>query len=207
MIDHAGDAHAEAEAEAFKLEPAEPTPDRVERADLDYYPTPASAVLPILPFLSPGRAVLDPACGRGELLAHFDRRTKLGIELDPTRAADTRRAPGVKSVTCGDALVEGWPDADLVICNPPFSHSLEFARRAVEWASSGRGRTAAILLRLSFLESEERREFHRAAPSDVYVLANRPKFRPNRHGKMATDSVTCAWFVWSPGGGGRWRVL
>lgn len=188
------------------LKHSEPVPDRVPRADLDYYPTPAWCVEAIRPFLPASTTILDPACGEGELLHPFTKVSVLrGIELDDGRAARARRV--VPYVTVGDALEVEWPDADLAICNPPFSHALAFVERAVAWRAAHPRSTVAFLLRLTFLEAQERRRFHQTNPSDVYVLADRPKFRPGKNGKMATDSVTCAWFVWGPGRGGRWSVL
>lgn len=196
---------------AFDMVASEPTPPRVERAELDYYPTPAWCVDAIKSFLCPGRSVLDPACGQGELLTHFSAPAALpggpsllGIELDAGRAIAAEYVT-TRSVITGDALAVDWPKVDLVICNPPFSLSLEFVEKSLQQQLPHT--THAFLLRLSFLESRERRALHKLHPSDVYVLSERPKFRPNRHGKMATDSITCAWFVWGPGRGGRWSVL
>lgn len=192
---------------AFDLVASAPTPQRVERAELDYYPTPAWCVDAIKPFLCPGRSVLDPACGQGELLIHFGvsgETSLLGIELDGLRALAAERI-ATQRVIEADALAVDWPKVDLVICNPPFSLSLEFVEKSLQQQLPHT--THAFLLRLSFLESRERRALHKLHPSDVYVLSERPKFRPNRHGKMATDSITCAWFVWGPGRGGRWSVL
>lgn len=190
------------------LSPSEPVPDRVPRAALDYYPTPAWCVEAIRPHLPNAGIVLDPACGQGELLHAFREGSILlqGIDLDAGRVAAARAAfPSNGAFDVGDALACTWPGFDLVICNPPFSHGLEFLERALSLAAPRA--TVAFLLRLTFLESRERRSFHLAHPSDVYVLSERPKFRPGRDGKMATDSVTCAWFVFGPGRGGRWSIL
>lgn len=189
------------------LRPSEPLPDRVARAALDYYPTPSWCVEAIRPHLPKAAQILDPACGEGELLQPFAKESSVlrGIELDPGRADRAHRVAAF--VTVGDAIEVEWPYADLAICNPPFSHALAFVERAVAWRAAHPRSTVAFLLRLTFLEAQERRRFHQTNPSDVYVLADRPKFRPGKNGKMSTDSVTCAWFVWGPGRGGRWSVL
>lgn len=184
--------------------------ERKPRAEHDYYPTPRWVVDAIVPYLPIPQRVFDPACGTGELLSVYPEAEKTGIEIDRERAS---RVAGIISlvhghdslprVTVGDALTTPWPSADLLIMNPPFKRANEFIRRAMEWRRAGPYRpTVACLARLTILESESRRELHTEYPSDVYVLARRPSFA---HGK--TDSTTCVWLVWSPGGGGRWRVI
>ena len=78
---------------------------------------------------------------------------------------------------------------DLAIGNPPFTHAEAFARRCIELAE-----TTVLLLRLSFLGTEERHEFWQGAGADVHlrVLPNRPSFDGD-----GTDSASYAWFVWT----------
>lgn len=178
-------------------------PARLPRHDLDYYGTPPELVHAILPHLPHARTVLDPCCGVGEILAEVGAVDTLGIEMDPARAEQAMDA-GVHGVTRGDALLVEWPHADACLFNPPFSHALAFALRAVAWRSEDPRRTVAMLARLTFLESAERAGLHREHPSDVYVFSRRPRFRSDTRG---TDSVTCMWMVWGPDRGGRWWVL
>lgn len=182
---------------------SEPVTDRVMRAENDFYATPRWVVEIIKPHLTHVGSVFDPACGTGDLLNAFPSARREGIELDPMRARTVKGA----CVAEGDALILDWPDADLCIMNPPFLHARAFIQRAIQWRAQDQRRTVACLARLTILESEERRLMHQQNPSDVYVLATRPKFRPGRDGKMATDSVTCVWLVFGPGRGGRWSVL
>lgn len=191
------------------LSPSEPVPDRVERADLDYYPTPEDAVQPILPHLPRARRVFDPAAGQGELLRHFDAPTvTTGFELDANRARIAQRLGF--DVKHADALIDEWPDADLVFMNPPFSHAEAFVRRALELRQRDPRVTIAVLLRLSWIEPTDprkglpgRRDLHAKHPFDCHVVPTRPHFRPNKHGKMGPDNVTAAWFLYGPGRGGR----
>ena len=174
----------------------------LQRLALDYYPTPSHVVAAILPHLPILRSVFDPACGVGELLEAFTYARREGIELDPERAA--LAASTGACVIQGNALQLQWPDADLAIFNPPFVRAREFIQHSIDWRKQDKRRTVACLARLTILESEERRVLHQANPSDVYVLARRPKFRGDTNG---TDSVTVCWLVWGPGRGGRWSVL
>ncbi len=87
---------------------------------------------------------------------------------------------------------------DVIITNPPFYLAEEFVRKALACADH-----VAMLLRLAFLESRKREQFHQQHRADVYVLSRRPSFMANG----ATDSCAYGWFVWGPGRGGRWEIL
>lgn len=174
----------------------------------DFYPTPkpnTRQILDVLGFdLMRGLVALDPGCGDGAILDVCAERgaTTMGIELDPMRAAKSQLAG--HHVTAGDALAVPWPDCDILAGNPPFKLALEFAQRAAEWARVNRA-PAVLLLRLAFLETQARYQFHQDHPSDVYVLSKRPSFRTDRG--SATDLAAYAWFAFGPGRGGRVKVL
>jgi hypothetical protein len=186
-------------------------PNRVARKELDYYPTPRSAVDPIIPHLPAFRTMLDPACGVGELFdACPGNVRRFGIELDPLRAQRAAAHDGAYQVTPGNALHMAWPRVEAIIGNPPFCEAEAFVRKGL--AEKHPRATMAMLLRLSFLEPTEpdpkaallgRGQLHRKHPPDVYVLGSRPNFALNKLGKPGTDSVTAAWFVYGPGRGGR----
>jgi hypothetical protein len=80
-------------------------------------------------------------------------------------------------------------DFNVSIGNPPFGLALEFIEEQLRCAD-----VVVNLLRLNFLGSQARAEFHRANRADVFVLPDRPSFT----GK-GTDSIEYAWFVWYPG--------
>jgi hypothetical protein len=152
-----------------------------KRSPQDDYSTPAWCVHAILPHLRlwDGFTVLDPCAGQGNLLeavlvyakrVDADIGDVLGIEINSKRA----KALGFDH---RDALTEGkWftPKPNLIITNPPFSLAMEFLTRSLaEVAKDGE---VAFLLRLNWLGSAERAEFHRTNPCDVYVLPRRPEF-------------------------------
>lgn len=176
----------------------------MSRQPLDFYATPTPVIDAILPHLPLGGRILEPAAGDGQILrvlgyAGFPLANISAIEIDEGRANQCTQL-GFDCIH-GDALSVDWPAASLVFTNPPFTLGLQFAQKAIAHVAP-HGGTVAMLLRLTFLESRERAAFHRANPSDVYVLPARPKFVNG-----ATDTVTSAWFVWGPGRGGRWSIL
>lgn len=205
-----------------------------ERAESDFYATPPEVTRAILPFLDfvSIQSALEPCAGDGAIkkaieATGYDLMKWYGYELDYDRAQESGFAK-----PC-DAVEETWPDVDLVITNPPFSLAEEFVVKALVDCPRAE---KAFLLRLAFLEGQGRAAFHRAYPSDVYVLPKRPSFswsyrctndkicsvsfttQPGETHKFCascgcrlrvtkSDMAAYAWFVWGPGRGGRWSVL
>ena len=156
----------------------------------DNYATPPWVTQLLLPYLAlpPGIRVLDPCCGEGAILRMLPAGVQsIGIELDAGRAA-TARAAGFSVITRDALTAEPWPTADLVITNPPYRQALEFVERALVEIGAG---TVVMLLRLNWLGSQARADFHRQHPSDVCVLSKRPSFA---HGR--TDATEYAWLLW-----------
>jgi len=142
----------------------------VRRKD-DFYQTPAWCTEAILKELDPslGDRLLDPCCGKGAILkvANAFRLKSYGIEID----ADRAKIAGLKQSK--DALKIDWPRAELVVTNPPYSLALEFVTEFLEQCREING---AFLLRLNWLGSQDRAEFHKKHPADIYILSKRPSF-------------------------------
>jgi len=146
------------------------------RQPQDFYETPYWCTRAILPLLPAGR-VLDPCCGEGAILdvAKEQGREAYGIELDEERAmvASQRGHAG----ECGDALRHSWPDAKVLVTNPPYSLAMDFILRALQWIrEKPQARAAAFLLRVNFISSQTRSDFHKQHPADLHVLPKRPSF-------------------------------
>lgn len=141
------------------------------------------AILPhLLPWLPTDRdpVVVEPAAGDGAIVreliaAGIAPRCIQAGERDIPRS-QALRALGLAAVYAGDVLTcpHVGRRADLVVMNPPFELAPDFVSWALE--AVGSTGTVACLLLLSYLETPERGAWHRAHPSDLYVLERRPAF-------------------------------
>lgn len=176
---------------------------RPSRPD-DFYETPSWCTELILPKLNlpEGARVLDPGAGKGgisKVLTSKGYRVA-AVERNPQFELDLSEL--VNEVIVGDFLsLQTGGIFDAVVGNPPYTYSLEFAKKAIELTA---GKVdVAFLLRVGWLASKGRVDFHLRNPSDVFILPERPSFTEN--GK--TDQTDYAWFVWGPGRGNRWYNL
>ena len=81
---------------------------RFKRNERDFYPTPAKAVMPLLPHLKPGTRFIEPCAGEGHLVGHLKRvgHVLVGAYDLPVDARSARYDVA---------------DADFFITNPPHS--------------------------------------------------------------------------------------
>ena len=98
-----------------------------ERREGDFYPTPRSAVLPLIPWLRGVRTFAEPCCGAGALVRHLE-----SFGLRCAYAGDI--------ATGQDALaLDQYGGAQVVITNPPYTRPLmhaliwHFARILPTW--------------------------------------------------------------------------
>jgi hypothetical protein len=163
----------------------------------DFFPTPpgvTKAFIEACPL--PDGLWCEPAAGEGHIINAVGKREGWAtFDIRPVPAptlSDVHWAP--YDFLQHDESVR----FNVIITNPPFYLAEEFVRKALRCADH-----VVMLLRLAFLESRKREDFHTEFPSDVYVLSRRPSFTSNG----ATDSCAYGWFVWGPGRGGRWTIL
>lgn len=128
--------------------------------DLQYYPTPAAVVDRVLAdaHIRAGARVLEPSCGCGRFLEALREFDRLGIEVDPTRAAQTR-AKG-HPVLCANFLEHpATPEFDRVVMNPPFygRHWLKHVRHALRFLKPG-GRLVSILPATAWYDGSDLQE-------------------------------------------------
>lgn len=206
------------------------------REELDFYATPARCVEALLPHLKLDPAqtyVLEPGCGDGAIMSVLASRGfhVTGIEVDRARAG---RAV---DRNCGRVAVTNFLSSaafgtyGAVIGNPPYSLALEFVEKALKCTAG----PVAMLLRLNWLSSKKRRDFHSAHPAHVLVMDSRPSFCVSLTCRkkcgwqvsispeadrikacescgsgvsvVTTDATEYAWFVWNDGKAGTWEIL
>ena len=92
----------------------------LKRRKHDFYPTPPSAVLPLLPHLEPGTRFHEPCAGDGALIDALQSHGHVCVaatDLEPKRE-------GIRPM---DALAPNFrlhPRADFAITNPPWTRAL-----------------------------------------------------------------------------------
>src|SRR6185437_2409649 len=166
-----------------------------DRTGFDFYCEPRWAVDALLDaehFFGP---ILDPACGKGNIVdTCWDR----GLEARGFDIADRSRG----RFSRGDFLDTRTLVPMSIICNPPFSLAERFIERALglaqhkvamllrwSFAEGGTGRTAKAKLRAWCLD---------VAPlARVYCFANRVSMPPGDSALEAKGgAVAFGWFVW-----------
>lgn len=165
-----------------------------EREPLDFYPTPYEATLALLEREEVRGRILEPACGDGAI-------GKL-LNGDVTSIDIADRGYGV---------VENYffhvPTApyDVVITNPPYRQALEFVKKGLRDVRDG-GKVI-MLLKLVFLEGQNRKAFFREHPPKVvYVFSKRLKIQQPGKDYKGTSMLCFAWFVWEKGYKGKTEV-
>lgn len=159
------------------------------RNELDFYETPPALVKALLDHVEIKGTVFEPCAGDMAIARFFpgcltndidmDRETNMYLDISQWESWQYLNRPH-----------------DWVVTNPPFNLAEKILPQAFKWANKG----VAFLLRLSYLEPTLDRGLwlhqHREFLSHVIVFNPRPRFRRNKKGQLATDSVTVAWFVW-----------
>lgn len=86
----------------------------------DFYPTPAGAVLPLIPFLRPGLKYYEPCAGAGDLIHHISAcdewlRCVGACDIEPRGEFIARR-------NCLDLTRDDLWNVEAFITNPPHTH-------------------------------------------------------------------------------------
>ncbi len=154
--------------------------NKYDRPPTDYYPTPQkciNALFSVIDFNNlkeEGFIFAEPCKGAAAAIyQHFPEGSEY-CELEEGK----------------DYFNHEWhTKPDIIITNPPFRLALEFLQKSLKEAD-----VCIYLLRLGFLESIKRREFHKQnPPTNLIVLSERPSFVAG-----GTDKTAYAWYVYDP---------
>lgn len=162
-------------------------PDSVNRASLDFYPTPPISTKALLSVEQFEGAIWEPACGDGAISKVL---IDAGYEVFSSDVVD--RGYGT---TNRDFLLDYKTTSDNIVTNPPFILAEEFARHAISRAR----RKVAFLCRLAWLESKKRKRLFQETPlARVWVHSERVPMLRNGDQMMAGGGgmIAFAWFVW-----------
>jgi hypothetical protein len=89
-----------------------------QKAANDFYPTPASAVLPLIPFLRYRLRYFEPCAGAGDLINHLAAHTKFCVgacDIEPRGDFIARRS-------CLDLTEDDLANVGAFVTNPPHTH-------------------------------------------------------------------------------------
>ena len=129
------------------------TPQRQRLADRgnDLYETPAGATQAFLAHVALPRRIWEPACGPGAIVREL---RAAGRDVVATDLVDYGERACAGSASGRDFLMEfsAPPGVDAIVTNPPY----KLATECVTHALSLRVPLVAMLLRLTFIESERR---------------------------------------------------
>lgn len=139
------------------------------------------------------RAIKEPRPECGWNGARTDIKWS-AIEIRPECEKPLVELVGAGNVHIGDFREFDITGVEVFITNPPFSLAESIIRHAI----AQKPQWVVMLTRLNFLESDERCEWLSTCMPDAYVLPNRPVFRRNNEGKLATDATAYGWLVWFP---------
>lgn len=154
----------------------------------DFYREPPRAVDALLDAELFTGDVLDPACGRGNIV---ERCVFRDIEAHGSDLID--RADGLFPVI--DFFDVADPVANI-ITNPPYGVAEQFIRHALSIAE----RKVAVLVRLAFLEGQRRHRdlFKPTPPARIWQFSSRISMPPGDSGAEAKGgAVAFCWIVWS----------
>lgn len=160
-----------------------PTGGGADAPSIGGKPTPVWAARALYRRLELIHDVAEPCVGTGDLIAGRE-------DVAWTNDIDEKRAATYHLNAATPAAWGVFPRPPWVVTNPPFNLAHQILSCALDFATEG----VAFLLRLSFLEPTEQRAhlLSRRPPTRQIVL---PRISFTGDGK--TDSVTCAWLVWS----------
>lgn len=172
-----------------------------EREENDFYATEPKALELLLDIEEFDPYVWECACGKGHLSEVLKKR---GYIVKSTDLID--RGYGEGGV---DFLQSNEPHNGDIITNPPYKYAQEFVEHALEIIPDGQ--RVAMFLKLTFLESKNRKEmFKKYPPEYIYVSSSRLQCAKNadfeKHLQNGGGAMAYGWYIWRKGFTGEPRV-
>tara|TARA_S200002703_G_C3671250_1_gene206086 strand:+ start:42 stop:620 length:579 start_codon:yes stop_codon:yes gene_type:complete len=157
---------------------------RGDRQKDDFYATPLEATQQLLDVEKFQGKIYEPCCGQGHISKVL---IKNGYDVESSDLVD--RGYGKSNI---DFLME-YQTRDNIITNPPYGRLLmQFVRQTQKIAD----KKIAMLLKLTFLEGQERKEFFKEyPPTRVHVFSKRLSLMKNGE-SYDGGMMALAWFVW-----------
>ena len=157
---------------------------RGDRQKDDFYATPPEATQQLLDVEKFEGKIYEPCCGQGHISKVL---IKNGYDVESSDLVD--RGYGKSNI---DFLME-YQTRDNIITNPPYGRLLmQFVRQTQKIAD----KKIAMLLKLTFLEGQERKEFFKEyPPTKVHVFSKRLSLMKNGE-SYDGGMMALAWFVW-----------
>ena len=157
------------------------------RAEFDYYPTPAVATEALLAVEKFEGDIWEPACGDGAVSKVLEAH---GYKVRSTDLIDRGYGEGNH-----DFLTSPYT-ATNVITNPPFKLAEKFVELSLQ-RTTGK---VALLGKLQFLEGAKRKIMFNNTPYKAcYVFSKRLTLTRNGEKMKNSGMIAFAWFVWEHG--------
>ena len=153
----------------------------------DFYPTPPWAIHALCAQEKFIGIIHEPCCGDGVMAKTLERH---GYDVVATDLYD--HGYGVTGI---DAITYKLR-VDNIITNPPFNIAVKLMMNFFSRFNN----KIALLLRLSFVESQQRYPiFSAMPPARIYVFSERLSMAPRGMEVKGGGTVTYAWFIWEKG--------
>ena len=172
-----------------------------ERQMNDYYATEPKALELLLEKETFNPEIWECACGEGHLSKVLLDR---GYTVVSTDLIDRGYGTGGVDFLKVNAVFDGD-----IITNPPYKYAQQFVKHALDIVRDGN--RVAMFLKLTFLESQSRRQlFEKYPPKIIYVSSSRLQCAKNgdfiKYGKGTGTAVAYGWFIWEKGYTGEPQV-
>lgn len=165
-----------------------------EREENDFYATEPKALELLLDIETFDPYVWECACGKGHLSEVLKNR---GYIVKSTDLIDRGYGEGNVNFLEHSNMFNGD-----IITNPPYKYAQEFVEHALQIIP--RGNRVVMFLKLTFLESKNRRKmFDKYPPRYIYVSSSRLQCAKNgdfdTYSKGVGTAIAYGWFIWEKG--------